>query len=59
MNITEKLTQLNKEYEEQRVIRETAHAKMKEIKAKVGKLQTIAKHAEELFVEKEEEKVTV
>lgn len=56
MNITERLLALSKEYAEQEHIKETAHTRMKEIKSKIGKLQTIAKHAEELFTETETEK---
>lgn len=55
MNITDKIDQLNKEYAEQEKIKEAAHARMKEIKAKVGKLMTIAKHAEDVLAEQEKE----
>jgi DNA-binding transcriptional regulator GbsR (MarR family) len=51
MNITERIQALSKEYSEQEKIKEDAHERMKEIKSKIGKLQTIAKHAEELFTE--------
>ena len=55
MNITERLDALTKEYAEQEKTKEAAHEKMKDIKSKIGKLQTIAKHAEELFAEPTEE----
>ena len=54
MNITERLDALTKEYAEQEKIKEAAHEKMKDIKSKIGKLQIIAKHAEELFAEQPE-----
>jgi hypothetical protein len=57
MNITEKILELSAEYDKMLDIKNHAHARMKELKSQIGKLQTIAKHAQELFAEPKPETV--
>jgi hypothetical protein len=51
MNITEKLTELTEEYSRQEDLKNKAHVRMLSLKIQIRKLQTIAKHAQELFAE--------
>lgn len=53
MNITERISALSKEYAELEKVKQDAHDRMKVIKSTMGKLQTIAKHAEDLFAEEQ------
>jgi FtsZ-binding cell division protein ZapB len=57
MNITEKLNELKEEYSKMEKVKDDAHARMKELRTQIGKLQTIAKHAQELFAEPKPETV--
>jgi prefoldin subunit 5 len=57
MNITQKIADLEKQKEAFEKTKAEAHEAIKEITAKIGKLKTIAKHAQELFEEKEVEKI--
>lgn len=53
MNIPAKLEELYTSRGEQLAIRDKAKAKIKEFNTQIKKLQTIARHAEDLFNEKE------
>jgi hypothetical protein len=49
MNITDKITELQAEYNELEKTKNEASERMKEIKRQIGKLHTIVKHAESVF----------
>jgi hypothetical protein len=49
MNITDKIIELQAEYNELEKTKNEASERMKEIKRQIGKLHTIVKHAESVF----------
>lgn len=55
MDLNAKIEEMNNEVYELTVAKETAHARIIELKSKIKKLTTLAKHAEEVF--KVEEKI--
>lgn len=55
MNITEEIIKLENEVSDQWVIKVNAHGRIKELNTQIKKLRTIAKHAEEVLVNKVEE----
>ena len=54
MDISQKIEELEKEKAKFEQIKAEAHECIKDCNSKIGKLKTIAKHAEELFGEPEE-----
>lgn len=55
MNITDEITKLENEAQEQWKIKWKAHARVIELKGQIKKLRTISKHAEEVLVNKVQE----
>ncbi len=57
MDIPKKIAELKNELDELTAKQFETHARIKELKSQIGKLQTIAKHAQELFAEPKDELV--
>lgn len=55
MNITAKIAELNQEILKLSVAKQTAHDRIIELRVQIKKLTTLAKHAEDVFSEKDYE----